>query len=123
MNVGDKVLKTDAKGRVWTPPEDRERLLDELERSGVPAMQFAAMVGVKYQTLATWVQKRRRARKSQASEPAALKWVEAAVEQPTTRSTLVLELGGGVTIRVNDADQATLAGVVLRAYNRGPAAC
>lgn len=45
---------------MWTPPEQRKAILDEFERSGLPAAQFAARVGVKYQTFATWVQKRRK---------------------------------------------------------------
>jgi hypothetical protein len=38
----------------------REQLLDEFERSGLSGQQFAELVGIKYTTLATWAQERRR---------------------------------------------------------------
>src|SRR5215210_7595219 len=76
----ERILPTDALGRVRTPPERREALLDEFENSGMSGAKFAAFIGVKYQTLANWVQKRRRARAAagQASGSApAVRWMEA----------------------------------------------
>jgi transposase len=58
----DEVLKTDGLGRVKTPKERREALLDEFERGGMSGTKFAEFVGVKYQTFASWRQKRRRQR-------------------------------------------------------------
>jgi len=52
------VLKQDVLGRVKTPKARREQLLDEFERSGVSGQKFAELAGMKYQTLATWIQKR-----------------------------------------------------------------
>jgi hypothetical protein len=123
MNLTDKVLKTDARGRVWTPAVDRERILDEFERSGVPATKFAAVVGIKYQTLASWIQKRRKTRGVETAKPAALNWVEAAVECRTTGGSLAVRLPGGVTITVCDAAQAGLAGELLRSFLGGGSAC
>jgi transposase len=54
------LLKTDVLGRVKHSREQRERILDEYERSGVSGPKFAALVGVKYQTFATWKQQRKR---------------------------------------------------------------
>ncbi len=42
--AGETILKTDAKGRVQTPPERREKLLEEFERSGLSGSKFAALV-------------------------------------------------------------------------------
>jgi sugar phosphate isomerase/epimerase len=50
MEQTDQVLKQDAAGRVWTPRARREAVLDEFERSGLPAIKFAAHIGVKYPT-------------------------------------------------------------------------
>ena len=61
MAQTDRILKVDTAGRVWTPREQREAVLDEFERSGLPATKFAAHIGVKYPTFASWVQKRRQA--------------------------------------------------------------
>ena len=48
------LLKTDVLGRVKHSPKQRERILDEFERSGVSGPKFAAPAPVKYQTFATW---------------------------------------------------------------------
>ena len=77
--------------------------------------KFAVFVGVKYPTFASWVQKRRRQRKGGevAGRPAALQWVEAAVEVPG--AGLRVELLGGARIEIADEAQAKLAAVLLRA--------
>ena len=55
---GSKILKTDALGRVRTPAARRQQLLDEFEKSGASGAKFAELVGVKYQTFASWMQGR-----------------------------------------------------------------
>ena len=119
MAQPDQVLKVDVAGRVWTPRARREEVLDEFERSGMPAAKFAAFIGVKYPTLASWVQKRRRQREAGAvaGQPAALRWVEAAVE--TQGSGLRVDLQGGARIEIADEAQAKLAAVLLRALGTG----
>ena len=56
--AGQLVLKTDTLGRVKTPAARRERLLDEFEQSGLSGKEFAELLGLKYQTFATWAQAR-----------------------------------------------------------------
>jgi hypothetical protein len=65
----DEVLQTDVLGRVRTKRSRREALLNEFERGGASARAFAAMTGIKYQTFASWVQKRRRARRESIPPP------------------------------------------------------
>jgi hypothetical protein len=48
-----RILKIDVLGRVKTPGERREQLLDEFEKSGLTGQKFAALVGIKYQTFST----------------------------------------------------------------------
>jgi hypothetical protein len=55
MNPADRILKVDVVGRVWTPGEQREAVLDEFERSGLPASKFAAHIGVKYPTFVSGI--------------------------------------------------------------------
>jgi hypothetical protein len=62
MTETEQLLKVDVDGRVWMPRARREALLDEFERGGTPAAEFARLVGLKYPTFASWVQQRRRAR-------------------------------------------------------------
>ena len=108
----EQVLKVDEAGRVWTPRELREAVLDEFERSGMPATQFAARLGVKYSTFASWVQQRRKSRGGAKS----LQWVEATVatSAPTRSKSLTVQLPGGARIEVGDAAQAKVAAVLLR---------
>jgi len=44
------------------PKDRREAILDAFERIGMSGQAFAARIGVKYPTFATWVQRRRRSR-------------------------------------------------------------
>ncbi len=115
------VLKQDVLGRVKTPKERREELLDEFEKSGLTGQKFAALAGVNYQTFATWAQKRRRARGSYPAvkRPKQLRWVEAVVEQNAgDKSSLILELAGGGKVEIKDSHQASLAAALLRALSQ-----
>ena len=64
------VLKTDRRGRVHTPREQQEQAVAEWERSGLSARRFAEMAGVKYQTFAAWVARKRKAGGAAASRSA-----------------------------------------------------
>ena len=117
MEPTDQLLKTDGRGRVWTPPEKRAEILAEFERSGMPATKFAEHVGVKYSTFANWVQKRRRdARKLAEGGAPALSWVEA-VRVPA--AALCVHLPGGARLEIADVAQARLAGELLRMLMAG----
>ena len=117
----ETILKTDVLGRVKTPQERREQLLDEFEKSGLTGQKFAALVGIKYQTFATWAQKRRRARNAYPAvkRPKQLRWLEAVVEQNSgDQSPLVLEMPGGAKVQINNVKEAVLAAALLRALAR-----
>jgi len=123
------VLKQDVLGRVKTPKARREQLLDEFERSGLPGMKFAELVGIKYQTFATWAQKRRRKRgdyaagKVKPTKPS-VQWLEAVMERPPGAVVkagalfLVLHLPGGVRVEIGDANQVELAAALVRALQK-----
>jgi hypothetical protein len=121
------VFKQDGLGRVRMPAARREQLLDEFERSGLSGKGFAALAGIKYQTFATWAQKRRRQREAEVIAkvpPAAaekVNWLEAVVEQardPVVKageSGLVLKLPGGAWVEISDVKQVLLATALVRA--------
>jgi hypothetical protein len=68
-NDETQILKADTRGRVRVSAERREELLSEFERSGISAMRFAKMAGVKYATFANWRQRRRETKaKAQAGD-------------------------------------------------------
>jgi hypothetical protein len=131
-DAAETVLKTDTKGRVQTPPERREQLLDEFERSGLSAVKFAELVGIKYQTFAGWAARRRKQR-GLATTPAkavdSVHWLEAVVSdaQAATASHRVgpvkLRWSTGLWIEVSELNQVNLAAALARALERPPTAC
>jgi hypothetical protein len=57
-----ELLKMDVLGRVKVKVEHREVMLDAFEASGMSGQAFARHHGIKTQTFASWMQKRRRSR-------------------------------------------------------------
>ena len=128
MTLPDEVLKTDVLGRVRVKKARRDVLLDEFERGGTSAQAFAKMVGIKYQTFASWVQKRRRARKQyppvvqgvavRAHDGGSVAAGGGASPSPPCRRrprALIVHLPGGARVEVRDARQAVLAAELLKA--------
>jgi transposase-like protein len=109
------ILKTDRAGRVRTPRERQQQIVAEWKKSGVSAMRFARTIGVKYQTLSSWI--RRHGGRGEAMVPnAAPRWLEMAVAPEPVRpaSGLRLELPGGAALVVGDAGQIPLVIQLLR---------
>jgi hypothetical protein len=114
------VIKTDVLGRRRTSAARREHLLQEFDQSGLSAKKFAELSGVKYQTLATWLQKRRKQGQVPLKGANAVKWLEAVVQEaqsPVTRaaSSVILCLPGGTHVEVGDAEQIPMAAALIRA--------
>lgn len=113
-----EILKQDRKGRVRTPRAKQEAILDEYERSGMSGPEFAQYLGIKYQTFATWVQKRRTKKGGGlVVGKGVVNWLEAEVggeESRTGKSVLLVELAGGARFSVGDERGAILAATVLR---------
>jgi hypothetical protein len=124
INGAVAIIETDEAGRVRTPAARRESLLDEFERSGLSGAKFATLAGIKYQTLAAWVRKRRSGRAVSTSAPVraveSARWLEAVVEQAQNPgchnpTVMVLHLPAGVRVEVTDEKQAVLAAVLVQA--------
>jgi hypothetical protein len=96
-----QILSQDARGRVLVSRERRESLLEEYDRSGMSGVKFAQYVGIKYSTLAYWLQSRRRHRQREklllkaGVDTGAGKstggWIEAVVEEGSPRRVLVID--------------------------------
>lgn len=112
----DEVLKSDALGRVRTPRVRREALVEEFEKSGVSAKKFAALVGVNYQTFASWVQARRKVRGQHPAAAGPVRLWEAVVEGGGCEARdaagapgLWIELPGGSRMSVASPVQLQMA--------------
>jgi transposase-like protein len=121
----ERYLRADTKGRVWTPRERKEQLLDEFEQTGASAAAFARIVGVRYSTFAAWVNRRKKtlagAATSSSKQPL-VRFVEAAVseelEQKQVDRCLLVELPGGSRMKLSSPDELELAAELLRALAR-----
>ena len=120
----DSIKKTDTLGRIRTPLEKREKILEEFERSGLSASKFAELVGVKYQTLATWLQKRRKKSvvapmPDSTADP--VQWLEAVVNQARPSSSykaLAIYLADDIKLEVTELVQIDLAAALIRTLRK-----
>jgi hypothetical protein len=119
------LIKTDVVGRLHRTPEQRERILDEYERSGLSGPKFAALCGVKYQTFACWWARRKNGRqvppkrRPQRKVAPQVRLLEASV-QPAADSNrgLLLHLPGGARLQISNAEHIALAAALVRALER-----
>jgi hypothetical protein len=115
-------------GRVRLPRARREELLDEYERSGISGVQFAAYVGIKYSTLASWIQKRERRQQqekslikaesgSQQSDKGKGTWVQAVIERSVEpkipEGSLRIYFNAGAYCQISNTREAGLAAELL----------
>ena len=125
----EQILKTDTLGRVRTPRERREALLEEFAKSGMSGTKFAELIGVKYQTFASWRQQRRQRgapaapAESAPASGAPLRWVEALLEGPAAcagrnLAALQVHLPGGARVEIADRAQVGLTAELLWALAR-----
>lgn len=131
--IGDtqKVLKTDTLGRVKTPRDRRETLLDEFERSGLSGVKFAALAGIKHQTFASWVAHRRKttAVARPSSKPIEqVRWLEAVVAEaqgPTLEAphSVKVHLPGGAWLEIKEGKQIEFVVAIVRALEKPLSAC
>lgn len=119
------LIKTDVLGRMHRTPEQRERILDEYEHSGLSGPKFATLCGVKYQTFAAWLARRKGSlpghpkRPPQRKAATQVRWLEASV-QPATASShgLLLQLPGGARAQISNAHHIALAAALVRALEQ-----
>ena len=115
-----EIFKQDTKGRVRVPKARREAVLDEYERSGGSAAQFANYVGIKYSTLANWIQKRSLLKQGEGAGQWSQtngRWVEAVVEKgaepKAQESSLRIYFTAGAYCQISNAREAGLAAELL----------
>lgn len=123
-------LKTDALGRLHFSHEQRETILDAFETSGLSGAAFARHCGINYQTLASWIQKRRQQRGDGDSGPspngAASSLVEVELNtesekkhcQASDGSTLEIQLPGGARTQIDRRHSLALAAALLHELER-----
>jgi len=119
--TNDGMIKSDVRGRLHYSKEQRSALVKAFETSGLSGPRFAALHGVKYQTMANWIQKRKRAAAAVPPGlpcPAFLSLVPAEIEAAAVagagRAMEVL-LPGGAKLVITAPGQVQLAVALIRA--------
>src|ERR1700679_2089462 len=129
-NEKKTILRTDTRGRVRVPVERREELLKEFDRSGISAMKFSRLAGIKYPTFANWLAKRRRigggaqAHGGANSAGGPVRLFEA-VAEPERRfalggACLTIEFSGGARLLVESPAQLPMVAELLALAAQNP---
>jgi len=118
-----QILSRDARGRVLVSRERREALLGEYDRSGMSGVKFAQYIGIKYSTLAYWLQRRRRPRRREklllkaGAGKSTEGWIEAVVEEGSSSrvptGALRIDFAGGAYCQISSVAEAALAAELL----------
>lgn len=114
FEVVDSGGKRDGRGRRLEREEEKERLLELYERSGLMQKAFAEREGINYHTFVAWLCRRRRGPKHGGS-PAHMDFAEFRLEAPV-RSCGSLEvcLSDGTIVRGGDAGELAALVKALR---------
>ena len=120
------LLKMDTWGRVRVSKEKRKAILDEFERSGVSAAQFAKIAGLKYSTLAGWLQRHRRPKPKGRRQRVRL--LEALIDPSLSGGSspsqaLLLFLPGEIRLELRSAAQVPLAAALVNALKHPATGC
>ena len=120
----DGLLKVDRLGRVQTPPERREALLDKFEASAMSGKAFAERYGIKYQTFNWWRHRRKRQREGgpvakgtkagKKAQSFTLALAEVAGPAGTAAGAVEIELSGGHRLVLKDRRGVALAAALIR---------
>ena len=94
-----------------TTLSERAKLLRAFDRSGLSGAAFAREHQINYTTFCGWRQRRDRA----AGSPGAPQFVEVELPSAVTASlsSLIVEVGAKIRLRISSADQVPLAAALL----------
>lgn len=109
-------VTVDTKGRVRVSKEQRREILAALTRSGESVPQFAQRTGLKYSTLARWVQVARRTQRPK--RPPQLRLLEAVVASAPQGPVLQVQLPGGARVELQSSAQIPLVAALMRALEK-----
>lgn len=88
--MNESIMKTDQRGRLRYTPEQKKTMVDAYLASGLTAPRFAALHGVNYQTLVSWIKRGKIESSivtSRPLHPALLSLVPAEIDHSTAIAT------------------------------------
>jgi len=104
-----------------TTSSERARVLSVFDRSGLSAAAFARQEQINYTTFCGWRQRRAEASGSPGS-PQFVEVERPAAEAPSS-SSLVVEVGAKIRLRISSADQIPWAAALLNQLARTEETC
>jgi transposase-like protein len=118
--VNESIMKIDRRGRLRYTAEQKKTMVDAYRASGLSAPRFAALHGVNYQTLVSWIKKGKTAGLADPPRrvhPTLLSLVAAEIEAtpaPGKGGPLELHLPGGAMLVIRGEGQVALAAALFR---------
>lgn len=113
------IIKSDRSGRLRYTQEYRDEVLAAFEASGMSGAAFAEHCGLKYQTFAGWVARRKRENGQTRRTAGKQQFVLAEFDTtPSVSGELRVDLPGGASARLADAGQAELLAALIRSLAR-----
>ena len=125
--VAESVLvTTDSRGRVRVSKEQRRAVLAQFEQSGLSAAKFAKVAGLKYSTLAGWLQRYRRSKPK--GRRGRLRLLEAVIDPAgsaalTAAKGVVLHLPGQVRLELSSLADVPIAAALVQALQSAAPRC
>lgn len=125
--VAESVLvTTDSRGRVRVSKEQRRAVLVQFEQSGLSAAKFAKVAGLKYSTLAGWLQRYRRSKPK--GRRGRMRLLEAVIDPAgsaalTAAKGVVLHLPGQVRLELSSLADVPIAAALVQALQPAAARC
>jgi len=105
--------KRDERGRRIVNEEERERLLEEYDRSGLTQKKFCKREGINYHTFVTWLGRRRHNGKDETSDAPHFQEIMLA-PRSSGADLLEVALPGGETVRGYNAESVAKLVELLR---------
>ena len=110
------IIRAGADGRLRLPAAARAELLEAYDRSGMTAMAFARLHGLKYPTFIAWLAKRRRRGQDRADGPVVAGtplagFAEVGIEG--SAAPLRVQLAGGMVLEIHSRAALPMAAELL----------
>ena len=115
--MNESIMKTDRRGRLRYTPEQKSTMVEAYLASGLSAPQCSSLHGVNYQTLVSWIKKRKTQGASQPPQPAMFSLIAAEIHHPPTSGdggAMEVLLPGGAKLLVSSPGQVELAAALIR---------
>jgi transposase-like protein len=118
--MNDPIMKADRRGRLRYSSEHKAAIVEAYQSSGLSGPRFAALHGVNYQTLASWIQKRKQAPRrtpESAPSPGLLSLIPAEIQGLSMSGAgrpLEITLPCGARLSIESANQVQLAASLIR---------